>query len=52
MKALRIALLGLATATTLFVQAQTADEIINKHIDAIGGDDLHGSTGVLQLEVG
>jgi hypothetical protein len=37
MKFLRIALLGIATSFATFAQAQTADEIVNKHIDAIGG---------------
>jgi hypothetical protein len=37
MKFLRTALLGLATTITVFAQAQTADEIVSKHIDAIGG---------------
>lgn len=37
MKFLRTAFLGLATAVTVFAQAQTADEIVSKHIEAIGG---------------
>lgn len=37
MKALRIAFLGLATTFASFAQAQTAEEIVAKHIDAIGG---------------
>ncbi len=39
MKAVRIALAGIVTLFTLFVQAQTADEIINKHIESVGGKD-------------
>ena len=39
MKALRIALVGLATAATFFAKAQTADEIVTKHLNAIGGAD-------------
>ena len=39
MKAVRIALAGIVTLFTLFAQAQTADEIINKHIESVGGKD-------------
>lgn len=50
MKALRIALLGLATASAFFAQAQTADEIISKYIDAIGGADAWHKVNTLKTE--
>jgi hypothetical protein len=39
-----------ALMTTMMVQAQTADEIINKHIDAIGGKDKVNSVKSIYLE--
>jgi len=50
MKALRTALLGLATAATLFAQAQTADEIVSKHVDAIGGADAWHKVNTMKTE--
>lgn len=50
MKALRTALVGLTTAVTLFAQAQTADEIVAKHIDAIGGADAWHKVNTIKLE--
>ncbi len=50
MKALRIALLGLFTASVFFAQAQTADEIIGKHIDAIGGADAWKKVNTIKLD--
>jgi hypothetical protein len=48
----RIHLLGLFIATLLFgsVQAQTADEIVNKHIDAIGGKENWKKVNSMKLE--
>ena len=39
MKALRIALLAVAAAASFFAKAQTADEVVAKHLNAIGGAD-------------
>lgn len=39
MKKLKIALIIVASSVFGMVQAQTADEIVNKHLDAIGGKD-------------
>lgn len=50
MKALRIALLGIVTMSTLFVQAQTADEVVTKHIDATGGADAWRKINSLKTE--
>lgn len=40
MKLLRTALVALATTATLSVSAQTGDDIVNKHIEAVGGKNL------------
>ena len=50
MKALRLALLGLATATSIFAQAQTADEVVSKHIEAIGGADAWHKVNSIKTE--
>lgn len=50
MKALRIALVGLALATTFIVRAQTADEIVTKHIEAVGGADAWHKVNSLKTE--
>ena len=39
MKSIKLLLLALAAITTSALTAQTVDEIINKHIDAIGGKE-------------
>ena len=39
MKKLRLLLLGAALFTTAIIQAQTADEIIDKHLEAMGGKE-------------
>lgn len=39
MKALRYALVGLVTVSSLFAQAQTADEIVSNSVKATGGAD-------------
>ncbi|HVF96907.1 MAG TPA: hypothetical protein VM871_06290 [Flavisolibacter sp.] len=50
MKALRFALLGLVALSTLFVQAQTADELVTKHIEAMGGADAWHKVNSMKQE--
>jgi len=50
MKAFRFALVGLVTVSTLFAQAQTADEIVTKHIEAIGGADAWKKVNTFKTE--
>lgn len=50
MKLLRVSVVALATLSVSFaVQAQTVDEIVNKHIEAIGGKDK--ITGMKSLRI-
>jgi hypothetical protein len=50
----RLHVIGLFIATFLFgtVQAQTADEIVNKHLDAIGGKENWKKVNSLKMEAG
>ena len=51
MKSIRIALLTtIALLSTSFVYAQTADEIINKHVEAIGGKEKLSNLKSLYVE--
>lgn len=50
MKALRIALLGVAAATSFFAQAQTAEEIVAKHVQAIGGAEVWRKVNTVKTE--
>ena len=50
MKSLKLSLLFLFTVLSFITKAQTADEIINKHIDAIGGKDKINTIKSVQIE--
>jgi hypothetical protein len=51
MKAIKFALILLvACSSTSFTEAQTADDIINKHIDAIGGKDVLSKLNTISVE--
>jgi hypothetical protein len=51
MKFLRVPVVALAALTVSFaVKAQTADEIVNKHIEAIGGKDKIAAMKSLRIE--
>ena len=51
MKAIKFALLLFVTLGSISVtQAQTADDIINKHIDAIGGKDVLSKINTIYVE--
>src|SRR6266536_4749367 len=50
MKKLKICLLAIATSISITSQAQTVDDIINKHIDALGGKDKLSQVTSLYVE--
>jgi hypothetical protein len=50
MKALRIALLAIVTMSASIVHAQTADEVVTKHIEATGGADAWRKVNSLKTE--
>jgi len=51
MKTLKVSLLAIAALfVTNFVQAQTADDVVNKYLDAIGGRALLGTIKSLYVE--
>jgi outer membrane lipoprotein-sorting protein len=51
MKSLKLGMLALITLIgSITIQAQTADEIVNKHIDAIGGKDKVAGVKTLSIE--
>lgn len=50
MKSIKLLFLGLAAITTSALNAQTVDEIIGKHIDAIGGKEKLGQVKSLYTE--
>jgi hypothetical protein len=50
MKALKFLFLIVITCSTFAIQAQTADEIISKHMEAIGGKDLLAKINTMYVE--
>jgi hypothetical protein len=50
MKRIKILFLAIATVLALNLQAQTVDEIINKHVDAIGGKEKLGQVKSVYFE--
>jgi hypothetical protein len=52
MKSMRNLLTGFLLAGSLFAQAQTADEIVNKHLAAIGGADAWKKVNTVYQEGG
>src|SRR4051812_9679020 len=51
MKKLKICLLTITASLSIFsLQAQTVDEIINKHVDALGGKDKLSQVTSLYVE--
>ena len=50
MKSVKFLLLAFAAVTTTVLNAQTVDEIISKHVDAIGGKDKLGQVKSVYTE--